>query len=229
MARKCCVPGCRSNYRGTKYTSTFRIPKCEKQKELWLRKIPRANFVPNNNSVVCVNHFHKSDIISNENAPNGYSKNMKLKENAVPLIFKGLPSHLTSDKPISRKNPDIRRRALDEKYETAYQEDLQKLEELNKVNCFNDILNFCKDPQNLCGSTYRTRPEKVEFFYIDEKSPPEIKGYIIINNDLSYSAYVSSIQIEIRDLLKFHCPEKYVGTLSEISNILVSIKKYVFI
>ena len=149
---------------------------------------------------------------------------MKLKENAVPLMFKGLSSHLTSDKPISRKNPDVRRRALDKKYEAAYQEDLQKLEELNKVNCFNDILNFCKELQNLCGSIYRTCPEKVEFFYIDEKSPSEIKGYTIINNDLSYYAYVSNIQAEIQDLLKFHCPEKYVGTLSDISNTLVSIK-----
>ena len=114
---------------------------------------------------------------------------------------------------------------MDEKYEAAYQEDLQKLEELNKVNSFDDILNLCKVPQNFFGSIFRAHPEKVEFFYIDEKSPSEIKGYTIINNDLSYYAYVSNIQAEIQDLLKFHCPEKYVGTLSDISKHISEYKK----
>ena len=79
MTRKCCIQGCCSNYRGTKYTSSIRFLKCVKLKEFWLRKIPRANFDPNNNSVVCVSRSHESDIVSNENAFDGYSKIMKLK------------------------------------------------------------------------------------------------------------------------------------------------------
>ena len=68
---------------------------------------------------------------------------------------------------------------------------------INKVNSFCGTLNFYKQQQNLCSSTYRACPEKIEFFYIDEKSQPEIKGYIIIN-DLSYSAYISNMQVQFK-------------------------------
>lgn len=56
MPCKCCVPGCKSNYK-TKYgenrrVSIFKFPKSDEQRAQWIRSIPRKNWEPTKNSGV---------------------------------------------------------------------------------------------------------------------------------------------------------------------------------
>lgn len=171
MPRKCCVPACRSNYRGCSYISTFRFPKSENLKELWIKKIPRANFKPTENSVVCINHFQDSDIIRCGDNDNVRKKAPKLKENSVPCIFKGLPSYLSNNKINRRRNPEERRNVVDSRYEQVFRNDLRKLVELNAIKSLDDVINFCKDLENLHGWMYRKCSEKVDFFFILMENP----------------------------------------------------------
>ena len=66
MGKKCCVPLCNSNYDKTKKdllnneenrASVYRFPKNEKEKELWVKAIPRANLVVKDDTVVCSKHW----------------------------------------------------------------------------------------------------------------------------------------------------------------------------
>ena len=79
MVNKCCVPGCRSNYRSKKKSvpfikvTAFHIPREQKLKEEWLRKIP-VEFTVTKHTVVCEKHFEEDDIIrykqnKSKNAP----------------------------------------------------------------------------------------------------------------------------------------------------------------
>ena len=68
MVLKCCVPGCKSNYRSRNvqcafvHVTVFRFPKNVELKNEWLRKIPRDINVTKN-TVVCIKHFDDDDVI----------------------------------------------------------------------------------------------------------------------------------------------------------------------
>ena len=62
MPYKCCVPKCKSNYASEKRKKkekvpVYRFPKDNVQKQLWVRTIPRANLIVNNNTRVCRYHW----------------------------------------------------------------------------------------------------------------------------------------------------------------------------
>lgn len=46
----------------------------------------------------------------------------KLKEGAIPRIFKNQPAYLSSEPPVVRKDPEDRRQAVYQRDEETYQE-----------------------------------------------------------------------------------------------------------
>mgnify|MGYP005982137529 FL=1 len=124
MPRKCCVPGCNSNYdseikKGGPVVSAFRFPKDEERKKLWLLAIPRKDFSPTANSVVCMKHFSEDDIIRYDlyKTKDGTTQQLllmcpKLKEDALPRIFPNLPKYLTKEKSVVRNDPQERKKKV---------------------------------------------------------------------------------------------------------------------
>jgi hypothetical protein len=117
MPRRCCVPGCKSNYdstlEGCAPVSTFGFPKDPKRRELWLRAIPRKDWIPSSASAVCVLHFEESDVIKTQKFKNvnGVVENIplafpKLCDDAVPRMFENLPVYLMKEKGTPRREPD---------------------------------------------------------------------------------------------------------------------------
>ena len=81
MVNKCCVPGCRSNYKikkGERSVTCFTFPIQEQLKEKWLRKIPRHNLKVSKYTVVGIKHFRESDVIKNDVLP-GIIRRRRLK------------------------------------------------------------------------------------------------------------------------------------------------------
>ena len=68
MVNKCCVSGCRSNYRSSEpatYVPTFSFPKDDFLRNEWIRRINRENLKLTKNTVICLKHFEESDLNHN--------------------------------------------------------------------------------------------------------------------------------------------------------------------
>ena len=62
MVNKCAYPDCKSRC-GNEKVATFLFPKDTVRRNLWISHVPRDNFTPSNNSVLCEKHFLSSDIV----------------------------------------------------------------------------------------------------------------------------------------------------------------------
>jgi len=136
MAKRRCVPGCKSNYGTVTEYSTFKFPTCQELKSRWVAAIHRENFSPSQYLVVCSRHFQPEDLIDNEMKYNENSvlqlskiNRPKLKRDAIPSIFPGQPVYMTSVPPKVRAGL------------TTWENTLQQLEE-NRVQSFLDEDKF---------------------------------------------------------------------------------------
>lgn len=105
----CCVPCCTSTSgRSQRYpdgVTKHRFPKKNPKRLEWIRAIPRDNWEPPLNAVVCSLHFDESDFSQDRSDSNPYRKlkegklrRRQLKENAVPRFFPGLPKYFSTPK-----------------------------------------------------------------------------------------------------------------------------------
>ena len=63
MVNKCIAPGCKAGYDSSDnktVISTFRFPADESRRKIWTSRVPRLNWTPSNNSVLCEKHFEES-------------------------------------------------------------------------------------------------------------------------------------------------------------------------
>lgn len=94
----CCVPHCTSKSGKVKGISFHEFPCDPELKQKWLKNISRDNFVPNfesRTSFVCGLHFLDADYRPD-------LKIKKLKQNAIPSVFKGYPPNKIP-KPIPQR------------------------------------------------------------------------------------------------------------------------------
>ncbi len=114
MPAHCCAFGCRTGYRNEQKqpgVTMHRLP--VKKPELlnqWLQKMLRKDFTPNEYSRICSLHFADSDFEqcradTNYRRSRNLSENLlhrRLKEDAVPRFFSGMPIYLTEESAGSR-------------------------------------------------------------------------------------------------------------------------------
>ncbi|XP_035206806.1 THAP domain-containing protein 2-like [Stegodyphus dumicola] len=62
MPARCCVLGCKGNYKGQPKVSIFRFPRDPHLRKKWIMAIHRENFQPTKASRVCELHFAACDI-----------------------------------------------------------------------------------------------------------------------------------------------------------------------
>ena len=68
MVNKCCIPGCKSNYKSMKTNvpftaiTVFYFPKSDVLRKEWIRRILR-DLTITKTTVICVKHFEEDDII----------------------------------------------------------------------------------------------------------------------------------------------------------------------
>ncbi|CAH2011665.1 unnamed protein product [Acanthoscelides obtectus] len=147
MPKRCCVPGCKGNYeaelRSTPYRSVFRFPKNEELKSKWLASIPRKDWSPSKDSVVCDAHFQQAEIVRTETyvLQDGSANTVtlsrpKLSEGAVPSVFPNVPSCLSKRQVSSRTDPAIRQDKILQRHENLVSE----FQEKDKITGFSDLL-----------------------------------------------------------------------------------------
>lgn len=201
MPDKCCVPGCRSNYDGeNEKVSVFKFPTDPERKQLWLDKIPRADFVPSKRSVVCAKHFSDQFIIKVDSVtrPDGSvlsveRKIPKLSKDAYPSKFPNCPTYLSSEPPPKRKKPDDRRAEAEKLDEQFFQNWMEK----DKIGGYSE---FTADLHQHTGKkwlhrscTERTGAPVTSFFYICDEpcadNGPTLHSSIRIYSDLHVEVF----------------------------------------
>lgn len=207
MPRKCCVPGCKGNYNSEdEVVSVFRFPTdCDKRR-LWLCKIPRDNFEPSKNSVVCEKHFIEEFIVRFDSAtrPDGSvltvkRTNPKLREDAYPSIFLNCPAYLSEQPPTKRKRPDDRRAEMDVRDEQSFANWL----EADKIQNFQEFSDNFKGkiPSNSvwmyrdCRLTTQTTLQYWSFYVISDSHPslPELQLTVRVHSDLHVEVFSRKI------------------------------------
>ena len=91
-------------------SSSHRFPADREGRKIWDHRIPRNKWTSSPNSVICGSHFLPSDYVTKRDDRQSRRvkrKGMdlayrKLKLNAVPSVWPGLPSLLTKPPPIQR-------------------------------------------------------------------------------------------------------------------------------
>lgn len=141
-------------------TVFFRFPKDEAHRSAWLKAIRRENFVPTNNSMVCIAHFTKDDFQKRPDL-------IRLTNKAVPSVF---------------LSPENIKRHVKHKQQTVFtQSDLEASQKPLKVGCkyLSDHTYVLKRPEsptyeeinsvkNIDPSTCMIQTLKVDEHFINE-------------------------------------------------------------
>lgn len=85
MVKKCADPDCKSRYASEKVV-TFLFPRDTVRRSLWISNVPRKNFAPSKNSVLCEKHFLVSDIDVRTLKKTPEKTRKVLKPSAVPCL-----------------------------------------------------------------------------------------------------------------------------------------------
>ena len=102
MVNKCCIRTGLSDSVSPVGISRHKFPTDEAMHGKWIRAIPRKNWTPSKNTVICSLHFQSSDFVSKK-TDNNISRGLQrqdvvkniLKADAVPTVFSLLPSYFT--------------------------------------------------------------------------------------------------------------------------------------
>lgn len=100
MPLHCCVPKCFSNYKSKSkdegYVRTFKFPKNEEEKKIWIKSIPRTNLTVTEHTVVCIKHWP-------EDAKFKTIRGGKQRPAAAPSVFPNIPSSCWPSNPAPKK------------------------------------------------------------------------------------------------------------------------------
>lgn len=186
MPRKCCVPGCTSNYKSSagKYINVFSFPKDLHKRGQWLRAIHRDNYEPGSTAVVCIKHFCEQHIVREDTATRSDGsilvvprKIPKLTEDACPSIFPNLPSYISSEPAPKRKDPEKRRGEMLERDEGEFSKWLED----DVISDFPNFKSRVRD-MKLDGFTVIINDNDVNLLKIDTTEIPKIVVALKINS-----------------------------------------------
>uniref|UniRef100_A0A0K2VC50 Zgc:153292 [Danio rerio] n=1 Tax=Lepeophtheirus salmonis TaxID=72036 RepID=A0A0K2VC50_LEPSM len=241
----CCCPGCKSGtrYRGKKKqkieaiknrakVSFHKLPKDLEILSTWLRRIPRKNWKPNNNTRICSNHFDPSCFIiervdsnSTRKKKGGNLKHQRLKPDAIPTMFPNLPSYLSTPAPTMRSTSCLSTERLI-KQETQIKNEKILLLEKDKVKTLSQILE--KIDTTLiptCVNVYKEEKCLIYYGMKIESDTPKIKFNLTIKDDLTYTMKIGKFKIPRNQVLEI-CPHSNIDKISQVHNILVFLNTY---
>ena len=235
MPDKCCVTGCRGNYRASKEhpeekVSVFRFPADEEMRAKWIRQIPRQNLIVGPKTVVCEKHFVPEFIIRVDNVTraDGSVLSMprtipKLTTDAYPSIFPNTPTYLSSEPAKKRKTPEERSSALTSRDEEIFSSWIQE----DQISSFTDLCeNIEGQLQSFQTRRWITlRETNCLFIYtVDMENTPRITTAIKIHSDLVVDVYrgeshisSSSLQWILGAECRLTCWSQFTSLLSHFS------------
>ncbi|KAF2883780.1 hypothetical protein ILUMI_22366 [Ignelater luminosus] len=232
MPRRCCVPGCTSNYdsslkENNKCVTTFSFPKDDERKLQWIRA--RKDWTPSSSAVVCVKHFCESDVIyhdkwllSDGTVQQLSLRNPKLKPEAVPCIFPNLPSYLSSKPKCTRRDPQERHDNIIKKHSQLVEDFLKK----DIISDFNDLKNNYCQQVNTFEWNVKLLDAAIHFYVLNYDDGLSIENSISIKQDLMVHVYVRGNLLSEHDLNWILPCDLKLSRWSQRVNLLAHFKSY---
>lgn len=228
MPRKCCVPGCKSNYQSTlvndsKCITTFSFPKEDKRRSQWIRAIPRGKWTPSGCAVVCRKHFNDSDVICFDKLlrPDGSTEQIplrrpKLKETAVPCIFPNLPNYLSSKQTPARMDPEERHKKIFD----AHSKLIDNLLKKDLINSFEQLKNEYACNVKLFNWEVKMLNNKLYFYILNVEEFLSIETSIVIDSNLKIQVFLKDNELSHSDLQWILAVDMKLNRWSQLTNIL---------
>jgi hypothetical protein len=245
MVWKCCVPGCRSGYvtrisgsvgsNSTLSCSFHRFPIDPDIRKKWLHLIHRQQYIITVSSRICSQHFLDTDFKditddSNTSRTNHrFHEDLKVKrlnQNALPSIFHGQPSYMTSTPKQKRKSPKTAENRL------TIELDRQKILmndfiDVDNITDFNELVSKIQTCILPSGYEIFTRSEYILCAYVDLSDiSPTIQASLRINCDLSVQISVLGYIVDLKHV-KHLIKQLKVDSISQIGNLLACVKSFI--
>ena len=207
-------------------------------RQKWIQAIPRKDWTPSDRTRVCAKHFHEDNftVISTYSKVNRRKsrtvqtlQRKRLKPGAIPRIFSGLPTYLSSTGAAVRStssSSSARTAKENNLIQTnsrkfLKQDDIENREMLKK-KLKNEIL-----PE---GFTTVIQEENLLFHYIkysfNTREAPEILISVTITSDLKVHAYVHRTKLSC-DTYKDLIPAGNISKISQLLNLLALCKSMI--
>ena len=133
MVNKCCVVGCRSNYKGEKIVPVFSFPSEEDIKNRWLKFFHRKDWQPTSSAVICIKHFGGKFLKKGE-----HEKRFRLIKTLkqIPTIYPASTKTSSTYKvSLTRKSPKKRVFQEDQYDEFKRNNNIIGLESITESDC----------------------------------------------------------------------------------------------
>ncbi|XP_044766292.1 uncharacterized protein LOC123322410 [Coccinella septempunctata] len=232
MPRRCCVTGCKSNYDSqNRYVSVFKFPKDPNLKIKWVASIPRKNWTPSQNSVVCSLHFQECEVIRYDEftrKDGTIGKNLlkfpKLKENSVPSIFPNLPTYLSKPSVPPRKNPEERR----QNHINHQNQIIAEFEAQDIIQNFNQLLNDYSNKLDIANWIVYKTENKLYFYQLTVQENQEslvFKSQILIDEKMVVQVFLGRNKLCFNDLRWILPFDMKLNRWSQLENILSRYKE----
>lgn len=239
MPRRCCVPGCKSNYdstlkNGEGPVSTFCFPRDNDLLCRWKKAIPRANWEPSKGSFVCSKHFSDSEVIRSENVRKGDGsyevillKNPKLVSDAVPHIFPNLPQYLSTTKKL-RTDPSKRRQMCEQRQEELHKQTQAK----DEIKNFSELkLKASQDNTLFCDWNVKVFEDQLYLYTLnidthhEELQNVRVLNSICVDSELRVKVFIGKNEVSPNDLKCILPNTLIMNRWSQLQNLLARFKQ----
>ena len=214
----------------------FRFPVNEEMRGNWIRAIPRENLNVTSSTRVCSKHFSEGDFENTstdrcksrqQKRDSQDLKRLRLKPTAVPHIFQGLPKYLSKTPTAKRTTSASTASARLELENLQIQQENNDFLQMDQVSNLNELKEKISVANLPAGYIKVEKEQFLHFYYIvcDDNSSiaPNLMASIIIEDDLSLKAFVSSVLVP-KEMYKHFLSCDSITTVTEVCNILALCK-----
>ena len=205
MPNACAAPNCRVGYEKnsdeTIKVSRFHFPIDPDLRTKWINAVPRKDWVPSKNSVLCEKHFLDSDFKTEREDKNKARKKSKgtnlfrksLKSGAIPSQWPDCPILLSkkqpSSRPTSRTSSSIREQAH------ILKEQL-RIEKEKEEDSFHSLNDFDERYVNEHGLIISKNLDSRMIFSISIEGIPKINYCLKISDTFSFESWCNGVKID---------------------------------
>ena len=226
---------CRSGYTGENTDSdiTFHSFPLHNEELLqkWLQRLAKKDFVPTKYSRVCSLHFKLGDFITESNDQQNRRKKkrstiilvkQRLKSDAIPSIFKNLPSYYASKDPPSRSG----KAASTSRYKNEaarLEENCVKFLDADKVTNYDEFTKKIVNEVAQQGYLIHHTKDGLSLIYVTEQQPPSMLASVFVSEGLEVIVYYKQKRVPQSSYQHIMTSDK-VTLYSQMANLMAFAK-----